>query len=77
LDTLIILLPWKKYMCGIAGKITITGQVNAANLKRMADAIAHRGPDDSGCEIVDGARVGLVNRRLAIVDRSFAGHQPM
>nr|MDQ3935256.1 asparagine synthase (glutamine-hydrolyzing) [Actinomycetota bacterium] len=44
-------------------------------LERMAAALAHRGPDDSGIA-VEGA-VGLVHRRLAIVDPSPAGRQPM
>jgi asparagine synthase (glutamine-hydrolysing) len=41
----------------------------------MAAAIAHRGPDDAGVEVVGS--VGLVHRRLAIVDPGPAGHQPM
>jgi len=41
----------------------------------MRDALAHRGPDDSGIEIV--GNVGLVHTRLSIVDLSDAGHQPM
>lgn len=46
----------------------------------MLDAIAHRGPDDEGQEWVDAGRggwVGLGSRRLAILDLSPAGHQPM
>src|SRR4051812_10638694 len=41
----------------------------------MADALRHRGPDDGGIEIV--GEVGLAHRRLAIVDPTPAGHQPM
>ncbi|HEX8338552.1 MAG TPA: hypothetical protein VF621_17670, partial [Pyrinomonadaceae bacterium] len=41
----------------------------------MGDALAHRGPDDAGVEVI--GQVGLVHRRLAIVDPSPAGHQPM
>jgi asparagine synthase (glutamine-hydrolysing) len=48
---------------------------DAATLQRMAEALAHRGPDDTGVEIV--GQVGLVHTRLAIVDPSPAGHQPM
>jgi asparagine synthase (glutamine-hydrolysing) len=41
----------------------------------MARALAHRGPDDEGIEVIGS--VGLVARRLAIVDPTPAGHQPM
>ena len=63
-------------MCGIAGIFHIDG-APASNvlLKRMTDAIAHRGPDGEG-HYVDGD-LGLGHRRLAIIDLSEAGHQPM
>lgn len=44
-------------------------------LARMVAALGHRGPDDHGIEVVDG--VGLAHTRLAIVDPSPEGHQPM
>lgn len=44
-------------------------------MRRMARAMAHRGPDDEGVWVEGG--VGLGNRRLAILDPSPAGHQPM
>jgi asparagine synthase (glutamine-hydrolysing) len=44
-------------------------------LRAMATTIRHRGPDDDGCEVFD--QVGLAFRRLAIIDLSPAGHQPM
>lgn len=63
-------------MCGIAGLIHLNGDaVSPVVLKRMTDAIAHRGPDGEG-QWVDG-NVGLGHRRLAIIDLSPLGHQPM
>jgi len=63
-------------MCGITGIININGDtVSPVILKRMTDAIAHRGPDDGG-QWIDG-NVGLGHRRLAIIDLSPAGHQPL
>ena len=63
-------------MCGIAGCVAAAGrEPDRAALGRMAAALAHRGPDDEGIE-VDGP-VGLVHRRLAIVDPTPAGRQPM
>ncbi|MDQ6838208.1 MAG: asparagine synthetase B, partial [Actinomycetota bacterium] len=64
-------------MCGIAG---LTGRRDQDALQSMLDAIAHRGPDDQGQHWVDtggSGWVGLGNRRLAILDLSSAGHQPM
>jgi asparagine synthase (glutamine-hydrolysing) len=63
-------------MCGIAGCVVLPGrEPDRAALERMAGALAHRGPDDAGVEVV--GQVGLVHRRLSIVDPSPAGHQPM
>src|SRR3954469_4041546 len=63
-------------MCGIAGVLDRSGApVPLQVLRRMGDVIAHRGPDDEG-QFFDGP-VGLVNRRLAIIDPSPAGHMPM
>jgi asparagine synthase (glutamine-hydrolysing) len=63
-------------MCGIAGLINFDGApVSPVILKKMTDAIAHRGPDGEG-QWVD-RNVGLGHRRLAIIDLSPAGHQPM
>lgn len=61
-------------MCGIAG---YSGSVEVADLGAAMQAMAHRGPDDSGqYHAVDG-RTGLGFVRLAIRDLSAAGHQPM
>jgi asparagine synthase (glutamine-hydrolysing) len=63
-------------MCGIAGIVQLDGSAADEHVvRRMATAIAHRGPDGEGV-YVDGA-VGLGNRRLAIIDLSKAGAQPM
>lgn len=63
-------------MCGIAGIFNLNGApVSPAHLRMMTDAIAHRGPDGEGF-YKDGF-VGLGHRRLAIIDLSPAGHQPM
>ena len=68
-------------MCGFAGFLDASGQLSGDgwrdDLRRMGDAIAHRGPDDAGVWGDVEAGVGLVHRRLAIVDLSSAGHQPM
>jgi len=63
-------------MCGIAGIIHLDGaSVSPPILQKMTDAIAHRGPDGEG-HWIEG-NVGLGHRRLAIIDLSPAGHQPM
>ena len=63
-------------MCGIAGILNLSGEpVSAVLLRRMTDAIAHRGPDGEGFYI--NKLIGLGHRRLAIIDPSPAGHQPM
>lgn len=63
-------------MCGIAGIYNLNGKrVDESQLKRMTDAIRHRGPDGEG-QFTDG-NLGLGHRRLAIIDLSSAGQQPM
>jgi asparagine synthase (glutamine-hydrolysing) len=63
-------------MCGIAGVIHLNGApISPVYLKKMTDAIAHRGPDGEG-QWVEG-NVGIGHRRLAIIDLSPGGHQPM
>lgn len=63
-------------MCGIAGIVSVT-PINAAIVRRMIDPLRHRGPDDEGVWLDEQARIGLGHRRLAIVDLSASGHQPM
>jgi asparagine synthase (glutamine-hydrolysing) len=63
-------------MCGIAGVLDLRGEpVAHETVQRMTDAIAHRGPDGEG-HWREGP-VGLGHRRLAIIDLSPAGRQPM
>ncbi len=60
-------------MCGIAGFLTAAGTDSSeSNLSRMADAIRHRGPNDSGLWADRAAGIGLAHRRLSIVDLSPA-----
>lgn len=68
-------------MCGIAGFLG-PGETRVAEAMRrhvvaMTNALAHRGPDDEGVWVDPAAGVGLGNRRLAIIDLSPQGHQPM
>jgi asparagine synthase (glutamine-hydrolysing) len=62
-------------VCGIAGELTFGAPVDAAGVEAMSRAISHRGPDDEGlyCE----GTVGLAHRRLAIIDLSSAGKNPI
>jgi asparagine synthase (glutamine-hydrolysing) len=63
-------------MCGIAGMLHLDGEpASPVVLGRMTKALAHRGPDGEG-QFTDGP-CGLAHRRLAIIDLSPAGHQPM
>ncbi len=67
-------------MCGIAGAVSLT-RVPVRGLDRrlaaMSALIAHRGPDGQGTWQAPGATCGLAHRRLAIIDLSPTGHQPM
>lgn len=63
-------------MCGITGVLNINGApVSISVLKRMTDAVAHRGPDGEG--VWTSSFVGFGHRRLAILDLSPLNHQPM
>ena len=67
-------------MCGICGIYQYGAsdpQVSSELIVRMRDTMTHRGPDDAGVYISEDRRLGLGNRRLAIVDLSPAGHIPM
>ncbi|MCP5116345.1 MAG: hypothetical protein GY953_36410, partial [bacterium] len=67
-------------MCGIAGLIGgFDEQHSGRALSNMLENLRHRGPDDGGLTVFPAGRhvVGLGNRRLAILDLSALGHQPM
>jgi asparagine synthase (glutamine-hydrolysing) len=64
-------------MCGIVGVASTTPVAETLPLQAMRDAMSHRGPDDAGIWWSADRRVGFGHRRLAIIDLSPAGHQPM
>ena len=69
-------------MCGIVGIVAKDAKIPPGLLDQATLSLAHRGPDDSGTVVLqdsapDPVEVGLGNRRLAILDLSPLGHQPM
>lgn len=62
-------------MCGIAGEFNFSDLVSRDNIKKMTDAIIHRGPDDEGFYTNGG--IGLGHRRLSIIDLSDSGKNPI
>ncbi len=66
-------------MCGLAGFIDPEGRLREPTrvLESMARCLMHRGPDDEGAHFDESTRVGLSFRRLAIIDITSTGHQPM
>lgn len=68
-------------MCGIFGIVGHNAPVPAGLLERATLSLAHRGPDDGGTVLLQdpqhAVEIGLGNRRLAILDLSSLGHQPM
>jgi len=63
-------------MCGIVGIYNFSSEpITESIIKKMADSIVHRGPDDEG--IYQDNRVLLGHRRLSIIDLTSMGHQPM
>jgi asparagine synthase (glutamine-hydrolysing) len=63
-------------MCGIFG-ISSVEQVDMDMLKRSADTLAYRGPDAEGYYLNKDKTIALAHRRLAILDLTDAGRQPM
>jgi asparagine synthase (glutamine-hydrolysing) len=67
-------------MCGLTGfwqPTVFSADAAQAVAEKMADRIAHRGPDDAGVWADESAGIALAHRRLSILDLSPAGHQPM
>jgi asparagine synthase (glutamine-hydrolysing) len=65
-------------MCGIAGFVSLTNDADwQSSIRPMIATLSHRGPDDEGCWHDAEAGITLGHRRLAIVDLSPEGHQPM
>ncbi|WP_431856173.1 asparagine synthase (glutamine-hydrolyzing) [Azospirillum sp.] len=65
-------------MCGFCGVLTTSPERGMeAAVRRMNDTIAHRGPDGDGIWVDEAAGIALAHRRLAIVDLSPLGRQPM
>ncbi|MGE3949431.1 MAG: asparagine synthase (glutamine-hydrolyzing) [Blastocatellales bacterium] len=62
-------------MCGIAGMVSTSGSVDTDVVRRMTDALIHRGPDNHG--YWSDGYCALGHRRLSIIDLSPAGRQPM
>ncbi len=61
-------------MCGIAG---FNGSFDRQLLRRMSDALTHRGPDSDGIFHDPSVGIGFAHRRLAIIDLSPSGRQPL
>jgi asparagine synthase (glutamine-hydrolysing) len=65
-------------MCGIAGIASPQPDRGIGEIcLAMRDAMVHRGPDDAGLHVSADGNVALASRRLAIIDLTPAGHQPM
>lgn len=64
-------------MCGITGWVERTGPVDRILFNTMRDTLAHRGPDGAGSHFSADGRVAIGHRRLAFIDLSDAGLQPM
>ena len=68
-------------MCGVAGILDLDGRFGPQRLRALAAAmnetLVHRGPDDAGVWVDPTGRCALAQRRLAIIDLSPLGHQPM
>jgi asparagine synthase (glutamine-hydrolysing) len=67
-------------MCGIVGILDLSGRLGprlGAVCRQMRETLVHRGPDDGGLWVSADGRLALGHRRLAVIDTSPSGHQPM
>src|SRR3954451_24582187 len=68
-------------MCGISGFWSLSPQLHGDTMRamalRMSASLSHRGPNDEGAWSDPETGLALSSRRLAILDLSLAGHQPM
>src|SRR5437660_7276938 len=68
-------------MCGIAGFLSPIGTMSRDAMgtvaRAMGDRLRHRGPDDAGIWLDPSCGIALSHRRLAIIDLTEQGHQPM
>jgi len=68
-------------MCGICGKVALDSeQIDEDTVRKMVEALKHRGPDDGGTHISESKGMGIAalgHRRLSVIDLSDSGHQPM
>ena len=71
--------PWDggSAVCGVAGLVAPGSRTLRDDLERMSARLSHRGPDDHGSWFDAESGIALGHRRLAVVDLSPAGHQPM
>ena len=66
-------------MCGIGGVLCLESGIAETAAQAMNKVLGHRGPDDEGIQTISahGTNITFAHRRLAIIDLSPAGHQPM
>ena len=69
--------PMRRGMCGIVAELATGAPVARDRFERMVESLGARGPDGAGLRLLDGDRVALGHTRLAIIDLSEAGLQPL